>query len=274
LSPTPPPDIALSEDVTIHADEYQDALGRIVPELKTGIDAARNGDLNAALRAFDALHVYPGIEVQAIEEIKRQRAFTLARMLEQRVTKNSDLASAETWLNTEFEGLEPVAPARKKLERLVYPTLAQAYRARALKKMSALKDVEAKASSSDDYVAAYSDMTKAEQLDPITPLPALYWNNLCWWGSIAGRAKDLLKAGERAVELAPGDAGFRDTRGLSRALVGNLSGARADFAFFVGDSDAQKNFPGAINERKGWIEQLTRKVNPITKATLEKLRNE
>jgi tetratricopeptide (TPR) repeat protein len=57
------------------------------------------------------------------------------------------------------------------------------------------------------------------------------WINLCWWGSLAGMAAEIMDACDRAVALAPENDMFsRDSRGLARALTGNLSGALDDFA--------------------------------------------
>jgi WD40 repeat protein len=52
---------------------------------------------------------------------------------------------------------------------------------------------------------------------------------VCWRGSVDGFAAHVLPAGQRAVELAPASCISLDTRGLARALAGNLRGAAEDF---------------------------------------------
>jgi hypothetical protein len=59
------------------------------------------------------------------------------------------------------------------------------------------------------------------------------WNALCKSGSLAGRPSDVRDACEYAVALAPDDGEARDSRGLFRALTGDLKGASEDFKLFM-----------------------------------------
>ena len=95
------------------------------------------------------------------------------------------------------------------------------------------------------------------------------WNDLCWWGSLNGHAANVLDACEVAVQLAPDDGWVRDSRGLARALTGDIDGAIADFQFFL-------DWGQGRNEewRASWIETLQADQNPFDEATLEALRNE
>ena len=76
---------------------------------------------------------------------------------------------------------------------------------------------------------------------------------------------------ETAVELAPDVAYIRDSRGLARALTGDLEGAILDFQFQV---DHPRGFESVVGERKQWIEQLKKGINPITPEVLEALNSE
>jgi len=102
-------------------------------------------------------------------------------------------------------------------------------------------------------------------------LSADNWNTLCWRGSLFGHAKEVLPACERAVALDPGNGGIRDSRGLARALAGDVAGAIADFEAFIRwapDNQAADLVP----IRTAWIETLRAGGNPFDGATILQLR--
>ena len=115
-------------------------------------------------------------------------------------------------------------------------------------------------------VAAYAE---AQVLDSLT-ISATSWNNLCWFGSLWRHAAEVLAACERAVALAPGHGGTADSRGLARALTGDLAGAIADFEAFV--AWTSDNEPRA--QRQSWIEALRAGENPFTDEVLLRLRRQ
>ena len=116
-------------------------------------------------------------------------------------------------------------------------------------------------------VAAY---TEAQTLDPTIEIPANVGNNLCWWGSLWGRAADVMDACETAVALEPENGMFRDSRGLARALTGDIAGAIEDFQAFVDWTDnEQKRL-----QRQRWIDALRAGENPFTQEEIERLLNE
>jgi len=71
--------------------------------------------------------------------------------------------------------------------------------------------------------------------------------------------------------------GSVDSRGLARALVGNLQGALADFRDFL---DLSRFAVGIdiddiiIAQRKSWIVQLERGENPVTAEVLAELQSQ
>jgi uncharacterized delta-60 repeat protein len=95
-------------------------------------------------------------------------------------------------------------------------------------------------------------------------------NNLCWFGSINGYAKQVLQYCESAVKLAPDSANFRDSRGLARALTGDYQGAILDFQYLV---DHYGNI-NRVKQRKQWIEQLKKGIDPFTADVLESLKQQ
>jgi hypothetical protein len=88
-------------------------------------------------------------------------------------------------------------------------------------------------------------------------------NSVCWWGALAGRAREALPICELGVDRAPGDPMVRDSRGLARALVGDRRGAIADFTFF---QNAMLMSKDTLDKKRGmvrgpWIEKLRRGEN-------------
>ncbi len=119
-------------------------------------------------------------------------------------------------------------------------------------------------------IAAYEE---AENLCPDQEISATYWNELGWYGSLWGYADDVMFACEKVVELEPDNGAGVDTRGLARALTGNIPGAIEDFEFYIEwarDERPQQE----IEKRRDWIRELKAGRNPFDEATLEALRNE
>jgi hypothetical protein len=85
-------------------------------------------------------------------------------------------------------------------------------------------------------------------------------NRVCWWTTLAGRARDALPICEIGVARTPGDEMVRDIRGFARALVGDRNGAIADFAFFkkkmLQSTDSTRQRWGRV--RTAWIDRLKR----------------
>ncbi|MFB2836605.1 hypothetical protein [Floridanema evergladense] len=63
------------------------------------------------------------------------------------------------------------------------------------------------------------------------------WNSLCWLGYLQRYASDVMFAGEKAVELEPNEGDWRDSRGLARALTGDVKDAIEDFQIFIAQTD-------------------------------------
>jgi len=96
-------------------------------------------------------------------------------------------------------------------------------------------------------------------------------NSLCWSGSLAGFATLVMPACEMAVNAAPDNTDFRDSRGVARALSGDFTGAIADFRAFVeAPSEGAKHL---APERQDWLTALEGGNNPLNDPTLERLRD-
>lgn len=77
-------------------------------------------------------------------------------------------------------------------------------------------------------------------------------NSVCWEGAMLNQAAIVLPACEAAVEAAPNNASYRDSRGVARALTGDRAGAIADFQFYLDRAAAQStaNSPVAQSRRE------------------------
>lgn len=105
-------------------------------------------------------------------------------------------------------------------------------------------------------------------MDPRLMVSSQHLNTLCWEGALWEHAAEVMGACEEAVALAPNDANIRDSRGVARALAGDLDGAIADLLFFVERTGSEE----ARAQREAWIEALKTGQNPLTPEVLASLR--
>jgi uncharacterized protein YjbI with pentapeptide repeats len=120
---------------------------------------------------------------------------------------------------------------------------------------------------------AIISFSKAQQLDPKIAISPIFWNSLCWHGSLYGKAKDVLYAGEKAVKLEPENGEWRDTCGLAKALSGNFAGAIEDFQAAL-KSGIFDYSPARKQRREFWLEVLSAGRNPFTPEEIEALRQD
>ena len=118
---------------------------------------------------------------------------------------------------------------------------------------------------------AKTAFSQALQHQPSLNDSAEYWNSICWVGSLHGHAKGVLTVCEKAVTLDPENKSYQDSRGLAKALTGDLVGALADFQAAV-DSGVLDYSEDVKQRRLRWIEALKSGNNPLTPEELEELR--
>ncbi len=110
----------------------------------------------------------------------------------------------------------------------------------------------------------------------IAPDDGSGYNNMCWWGSLAGRAADgeVIDACEQAVARDPDNGALRDSRGLNRAITGDYAGAVEDFKAYLTWVQDLNIEDAEIMQRRTWIVTLEKGENPFDAATREALRTE
>jgi WD40 repeat protein len=103
-------------------------------------------------------------------------------------------------------------------------------------------------------------------------------NSVCWFGSVDRFADVVLPACENAVKSAPDKARahlYRESRGVARALTGDISGAIDDLTAAYEYMKAYPEiFPGYSEGREKWIATLKEGKSPFDDATLESIRTD
>ena len=76
------------------------------------------------------------------------------------------------------------------------------------------------------------------------------------------------------MAAAPERGTIRDSRGLARALTGDVEGAKEDFRYFIDwlEENPRLDSRKLQEQRREWIEQLEAGDNPFTPQKLEELR--
>jgi hypothetical protein len=80
-----------------------------------------------------------------------------------------------------------------------------------------------------------------------------------------------MNACEKAVNLEPQVGTYRDSRGVARALTGNISGAIDDFRAYMRSTGVPVE---EYHQRKSWIDMLQAGKNPFTQEEIKKLLNQ
>ena len=110
---------------------------------------------------------------------------------------------------------------------------------------------------------AIAKYKEAQQIDSEVEITAMQENTFCWYGSLHGYAEQVMPTCDKAVELEY-NAGHK-SRGLARALTGDIQGAIEDFQAHYDKNDWD-------SEVQEWIEILEKGKNPFTEEVLEGLR--
>jgi len=119
-----------------------------------------------------------------------------------------------------------------------------------------------------DFQAVFATIDRAGLARAPVSFWSRTWNNVCWRASLGGLAQRAQAACDAAVAPDTTVLASRDSRGLARALAGDIKGAIADFAYVV-EHAKQGTF---LEKRAAWLEVLRAGKNPFTEQVLEELR--
>jgi uncharacterized protein YjbI with pentapeptide repeats len=133
-----------------------------------------------------------------------------------------------------------------------------------------------------NVLAAIQAYQNAQLIDTGLEIDANIWDLLCWVGALHNQAPDVLYASEKATHAKPDSPIYRDTRGLVRALTGNLQGAIEDFQSVLEKVDDHVIYEnthrsvgsGDTEQRQEWLKALRLGENPFTPEALEALRKQ
>jgi tetratricopeptide (TPR) repeat protein len=222
-----------------------------------GRELARGGEVDKAIGAFrQALRYDPTLMLEPRREAQRVAAAAL-------VEKGQELARGD-------EVDKAIGAFRQARDLDPTLTLEPTTEARRLA-APALVDKGRKLAIQGEISKAMDAFSAAQKNDPNLEIDAYSWNFLCWFGSLWGSANDVMRACERAVELAPDDGGYRDSRGLARALTGNFPGAVEDFRQYLEWGPKNGQSEERIRQRQDWIRSLQADQNPFNEHALQPL---
>jgi hypothetical protein len=133
-----------------------------------------------------------------------------------------------------------------------------------------------------NILAAIHDYKLALTIDTSLEINTDVWDLLCWVGVLHNQAIEILFASEKATHSRPDFPVYRDTRGLVRALTGDIQGAIDDFESVIEKIGDHQAFGSAyrfvgfgdVERRKKWLKALRLGQNPFTPELLETMRKQ
>jgi tetratricopeptide (TPR) repeat protein len=245
----------------LRAEEYAAALEGTAPSLKAGVELARAGKVSEAIAQFQTAMELPGVRFDARAEAQRLADEEQVKARYERATTLADEGKVSEALAAfrEAVGKDPGAAGadaqREALQMVGTEVLLQV--ARDVRRGDRHEQAIAVARELDAVLTsdAHQDWRWAED-----------WNSICWFGSLWGKGKDVVFAGEHAVRLSPLTYQYKDTRGVARAQVGDFAGAIEDFKAYVAARGPD------FEQREEWIKLLQARQNPFTPERLRELR--
>ena len=113
----------------------------------------------------------------------------------------------------------------------------------------------------------------ALKLDPNLEVIQLDWDELCWFGSLHGKADAVRFACEKEAELNPTAQSTLDSRGIVLVLQGEIEAAISNFQSYRDYIVQQPGFNEREDQAQAWIDALKADQNPFTSEKIEQLRN-
>jgi len=244
-------------------------------------------DPDAEARSFAVLALRQKGEVAATagEISKAKEAFSQAKELDPTLTldpeSEANRARAQALLQTGMvaarageisKAKEAFSQAKELDPTLTLDPESEANRAR----VQGLLQTGMAAAKAGEVSKAKEAYAEARRLDPAVDFGWQFFNFLCFKGSLARHADEVLESCQEAVSRNPEQGMIRDSRGLARILTGDREGAIEDFKAFIAwtRQDQQSNGSDSeylqyvAQERERWITDLEAGRNPFDAATL------
>lgn len=99
-------------------------------------------------------------------------------------------------------------------------------------------------------------------------------SDVCWAGAIYGVADIVIDACEQAVTLNPDVSYYYESRGVARALMGEMSAAGADLKMAIEIAREGQQGADRIEMWQAWAQQIEQGQNPFDQQTLNQLRDD
>ena len=131
-----------------------------------------------------------------------------------------------------------------------------------------------------EAIQAYRE---AQTIDTGLEIDSDVWDLLCWAGVLYNQAEEIRYVSDKATHSNSDWPIYFDTRGLVKALTGDLQGAIEDFESVLRTMDDNTIYKSAYKtlglagdrqQRQEWLEALRLEQNPFTPEELEELRRE
>ena len=237
----------------LHKEQGCPLVVAALKQVVEGNDRARAGDVDSAVASLRrALELDPTLRLNPEADARRFAAEALVGK-GQSLAKAGDVDSAVASLRRALE-LDPTLRLNPEADARRFAAEALVGKGSLLVRQSKVKDA----------IAAYAG---AERLDPTLKISARSWNTLCRFGSLWRHADEVMFACERAVELQPDDRDIRETRGVARAITGDIKGAIEDFEYYIKKvKDAVKK-----SQRQRWVDALRAGEDPFTDEEIKTL---
>ncbi|KAM3092148.1 eIF2A-related protein [Phormidesmis sp. 146-12] len=227
--------------------------------VRRGEESAKTGDVKAAIAQFQQAKEWnPQLDLNA--ETMAQRLADRGEG-ERLISEGEDLAKADKV----EEAIAKFQTAQKLGADLNFDPRLRARQVAAVSLITKAEELV----QQGEVKQAIAHFDRAKLLAPTLKISVDSWDDLCWYGSLHGQAAQVMDACEKAVAFSPpAEVGYhRDSRGVARAMMGDRTGAIADFEAYI----AWTNNPSNRPKRKRWIAALKKGKNPFTPKEIESL---
>lgn len=253
---------------------------------KKGRQLAMKGDVKKAIAVFqDVLVLDPSLDLEPENEARKSHVQGLLVEGNKLLSTKQYEKAIETF--TDAIEIDPNEAKTYHLRGQVYEVLGQY--------AQAIQDYTTSLERDPDNALAYKDrghvyfqlqqdkqaLADYEKTIELESENSWFFDSFCRIGSLQGYASEVLDVCEQAVALASENGKFqhRNSRGLARALTGDVAGAIEDFQAYVGWAEQQEwaseeRSKEYIATRQRWIQSLQAGENPFTPELLEELRKE